>query len=533
MESVLKLKYRYWALIILFIVAGVFLFTQVINTEKSNGATRQIPVVSTINVNDYRNIKPLLKTVGVVESTSQAELRSQVSAPVEKVHVQIGDSVYAGQVLVELSNADLFAQLKQAEAGVNIQKSKLDELLSGARSEEIQIQETKVANTNISLENAKTSLIDTLQDGYTKSDDAVRNRVDQFFSNARSSNPQLIFLTANGQLETDIEWGRLIIEGVLSSWSQSLDKLTAQSDIFIYIDESEQNLSKVKSLLDDVSLAVNNLTVNSDLSQATIDAWKADVVTARTNINTAISNLSTSKEKLKTAESNLALAENELILKNAGSTQEQLTAQESQVEQAEANALNVRVQLAKTIIRSPINGAVVTISPRVGEFISSGQTIAHIVNDGGLQVKAYVNSTDAKKIQVGADVVVEGNISAVVSRVAPGIDPSTQKVEVLIALVSVTDKSITAGQYINVSIHQESESTGTLYFLPLQSVKVASNGTYVYTVNDDNKIEERIVTVGSVLDDRIEIYDGVTPNMDILASVRGLKPGQEVAIQQF
>jgi membrane fusion protein (multidrug efflux system) len=200
------------------------------------------------------------------------------------------------------------------------------------------------------------------------------------------------------------------------------------------------------------------------------------------------------------------------------------------VEQAEANVLNIKAQLAKTIIRAPINGIISTISPSVGEFVSSGQTIANVVNKKGLQVKAYINSADAKKIKVGNKVIVEGIINAVISRIAPAIDPKTQKVEVLIALVSSEDKDVVVGQYVNISILQENEITDGSYFLPLQSIKVTPIGAYVYTIND-NKIEERIVTIGSVLGDRIEVSHGLAPDMEVLMSIRGLKTEQEVVIQ--
>ncbi len=69
---------------------------------------------------------------GVVEPISnRIEIRSKASGIVEKIHVDVGDRVEAGQVLVELDRAQLLAQLREAEA--NLQAAKAD--LAAAQAE--------------------------------------------------------------------------------------------------------------------------------------------------------------------------------------------------------------------------------------------------------------------------------------------------------------------------------------------------------------------------------------------------------------
>ncbi|NWG14627.1 MAG: biotin/lipoyl-binding protein, partial [Acidobacteria bacterium] len=52
---------------------------------------------------------------GVVEPISnRIEIRSKASGIVEKIHVDVGDKVSAGQVLVELDRYQLMAQLREA-----------------------------------------------------------------------------------------------------------------------------------------------------------------------------------------------------------------------------------------------------------------------------------------------------------------------------------------------------------------------------------------------------------------------------------
>ncbi len=69
---------------------------------------------------------------GVVEPISnRIEIRSKASGIVEKIHVDVGDKVEAGQVLVELDRAQLLAQRREAEA--NLQAAKAD--LAAAQAE--------------------------------------------------------------------------------------------------------------------------------------------------------------------------------------------------------------------------------------------------------------------------------------------------------------------------------------------------------------------------------------------------------------
>ena len=55
-------------------------------------------------------------------------------------------------------------------------------------------------NTNGKLAIA-VELTDKLQDAYTKSDDAIRNKVDQFFTTPRGVSPQIIFFPNNCSLK--------------------------------------------------------------------------------------------------------------------------------------------------------------------------------------------------------------------------------------------------------------------------------------------------------------------------------------------
>lgn len=118
---------------------------------------------------------------GKVRPVHEVGLTFESAGRVTAINASVGDRVSLGQPIVYLYNADLLAQLEQAQADVLSEQAKLEELKLGTRPEEIMVQEAKLADAKVSVNEAKQNLVDKINDAYTKSDDSIRNKVDQFF----------------------------------------------------------------------------------------------------------------------------------------------------------------------------------------------------------------------------------------------------------------------------------------------------------------------------------------------------------------
>jgi len=151
-----------------------------------------------------------VSVTGRVKPVEEVNLSFEKTGKVAGVYAAVGDKVFSGQLLAKLANDEIIAQIAAAEANIKAQEAKLAELQKGVRPEEIQVYEVKVSNAAVALGDAKQDLLNKLRDSYTKSDDAVRNKIDQFFTNPRSSDPKLNFVLTDPQLETDIEWQRFL-----------------------------------------------------------------------------------------------------------------------------------------------------------------------------------------------------------------------------------------------------------------------------------------------------------------------------------
>lgn len=470
-----------------------------------------------------------VSVTGRVKPSKSIELEFEKSGKVLQVLAVVGGKVSLGQRLVVLEAADLSAQLREAEAGVKAAQARLDELNRGTRQEELQLQEIKISNAKIALEDAKKNLVDKLQDTYTKSDDAVRGKADQMFTNPQTQNPKLKLL-ANLTLTKGVESLRLLLEyNVFPTWKTSLDQLTTQSDLSAYVAEAKKNLNDVKVFLDQLSLIVNDPNSTYLVNQNSTEipnSWKTDMATARTNVSTALTNLTAAEEKFRTAESNVALYEQELALKKAGTSAEAITAQEAQVEQAQAKVQSLQAQIAKTVLRSPINGVITKQDAKVGELVSANTPIVNLISESQFEIEANVPEADIIKVTIGsgANVTLDAYGDEVVFQATiVAIDPAETVIE------GVTTYKVTA-QFLENDGRVKSGMTANMDIKGLTQVGVIVIPQQAVINKDGNKIVKVLNADGSVSEVKIEVglrgYDGS------IAVTSGLKEGDKVILFQ-
>jgi RND family efflux transporter MFP subunit len=364
-----------------------------------------------------------VSATGKVVPAKSVTLAFDVAGTVARVYQDIGDTVSAGDALVVFDNADVQAELRQKQALLDAANSSLDDLLRGTRTEEIQVQEIKVNNTNAGVGEARLSAIDILRDSYAKADDAVRNKVDQFMSNPRTDSPKLNF-TVETSLANQITSKRSFLETQLTDWKASLDSLVGTSDFSIFFPEAKNTLFSVNQFFDIVAYAVNGLKTDTSLSQATIDSWRSDVSVGRTNVNTALSNTSSSEEKLNKALRDFDLAKQELEVKQASATEEDIAIQKAKIREAQAVLDAAKARLAKTILRTPISGIITKQEAKTGESISAHVAVASVISAGDFEIEVFIPEADVAKISIkdtaaitldayGKDIVFMAHVTSV------------------------------------------------------------------------------------------------------------------------
>jgi len=488
-------------------------------------------------------VKEISET-GIVRPSQTISLSFETQGKVREIKVKEGDKVSAGQELVVLDKSELNLQVSQALASLQTYEARLDKVLAGASAEDIQVYETALANAEITLvdtvadaesdlDQAYENMIVEIHDAYVDCDDAVRNKVDQFFNNPRGASPQLKFNSTDSSLDSQIESERFSVENSLNSWLLSINGLSDSSDLDTYISMAEQNINQVKSFLDNVALAVNSLTADSSLSQTTIDTWKAAVATARSSVSTALSSLISQKQtiltikitnetKVNAARAVVNTARDNLAFKKAAPREADLTLAEADVRQARALLDLKEESLRKSSLRSPIDGVITMVGTKVGQVVSINVPVVLVDSENDFQIKVDIYEEDIPRVKIGDPVDIE--IVAFPDEILGGHVASVNPAEKLVGGVVYYEveisfdnerESLRNGMTADIGIITDRKEN--ILFVPKNFV-LKSGTEKVVKVLVGGAFEERTVRTG------LEGSDG---NIEIIS---GLSEGEEAIL---
>ncbi|SHI54437.1 efflux RND transporter periplasmic adaptor subunit [Algibacter luteus] len=88
------------------------------NEDKTNVADNSLAITVKVNQVEANGNSPFLLASGKIQAKNSADLSTRMMGYVNKVHVNVGDQVRKGQLLVSINNADLQAKKAQVNAGI-------------------------------------------------------------------------------------------------------------------------------------------------------------------------------------------------------------------------------------------------------------------------------------------------------------------------------------------------------------------------------------------------------------------------------
>lgn len=518
MKKIFRFFRRPWRILLFAVAGGIVLY--------ASGVFKKAPSEDFLTVKKGTVIQQV-RVTGQFKPAESVELGFERTGRVVRVSASVGDTVSAGQTLVVLDQGELSAQFAEASAAVAREQAKLDQLRKGTRPEELNVSVAEIASAQVTLTEARQAFQDTLQDAYAKANDAVRNKLDSFFLNPRTS-PQLLFSVSDSQIKVNIEAKRLALESPLSIWGSSLQMFTGEGDFTAYDVIAQKNLASTRDIVSAAAFALNTVVPSGSLTQATIDGWRANVSSALSSVSTAITALSTAREGFKSAEANLKVAEDKYALSKAGATFEEIAAEEAQVEQAAANVRTIGAQMAKTVLRSPITGVVTRQDAKVGEIISPNSAIIAVMSKSNLEIEANVPEVDVGKIAVGnaVQVTVDALPGNVFKAVLSHIDPAETVIDGVAnfkikAIPGNADPRFKSGLTANLSI--ETLRKENVLTLPQYAILEKDAGTFVKMKNGKEIVEISVALGVRSEDGLVEILSGATEG-DAVLNI-GLKNG--------
>jgi membrane fusion protein, multidrug efflux system len=322
---------------------------------------------------------------------AMVSLSPEVSGLVRKVHIDEGNEVKKGMVLVEIDQADYLTQLAQAEAASEgVQK----QLLEAQRELDLQIQRqgSELARARALVDAKKSKLSEAETDLALERDKSK-----------------------NGILEAE------------ASYKAALSRLKEMEH---GLKAAENDLDRAKRLFAEGIIA----TERRDQAQVAFDQAAARYASAREGVEQAkarhaatiasekMVELQSRRVTTLRAEVKETEAAYQLAIANAGIEdlkRERIKLLEAKLKEEAAKVAAARLRLENTVIHSPIDGVVSRKRVELGEMVQRGQPILVVNDPRDVWVLTNVKETYIRDVHVGSPVDVW--VDAYPSRIFRGI----------------------------------------------------------------------------------------------------------------
>lgn len=301
--------------------------------------------------------------------------------------------------------------------------------------------------------------------------------------------------------------------------------IAAWQEVVISSELSGQRLTRVNvNVGDEVKRGQILAEINSETIRADLAAAKASYAEAQAVLADAITN----NKRIQQLKNTGAISAQE-------STQyqtSQATAQ-ARLDAAKAQIESNQLRLAQTQVVSPDNGVISARTATVGSLAQTGQELFRLIRDHRLEWRAEVTTTDLYKLKQGMTAHIispdpsQPKVTGQVRMIAPVIDPQTRYGLVYVDLP--TTQAIRMGMFVKGEFDLGEKTAITI---PQTALLLRDGFSYVFVLDQNNRVTQKKVTTGRRQNDRVEILD-LPLNVKVVSSGTGfLTDGDLVNVAQ-
>ncbi|MFD2531839.1 efflux RND transporter periplasmic adaptor subunit [Gracilimonas halophila] len=220
----------------------------------------------------------------------------------------------------------------------------------------------------------------------------------------------------------------------------------------------------------------------------------------------------------------------------------------AQFESARSSLTQAQENFNNTVVKSPVNGVVVSRALEVGDIASTGTELFQIASTNGYESRIYLPVQDWRAVKIGQEVNMrisnesEVNARGIVSRKSPQLDPTTGLGEVVITLTQTGDAiypGVLVENVINITRKEQAmivprsalvEQVETVINPETNTIDLER--TYsVFVSRGDSVAERRELDLGIEQGDRIEVLAGLLPGDKIIVTGQsGLEDGARISV---
>ena len=306
----------------------------------------------------------------------ETDVGAKVAGRVSSIAVREGDRVNKGQVIAQLDDAEVQAQLRGAQAQIENAQEK-------ARQARLQIDvvESQIREAQLNLQQSQGDAQGQIYQAQANVA-AVEAQLAQARAQLNQANADLKLARVNRD-----RFAQLVKEGAVTR--QQFDQ--AQTTFETALATLHDREAAVQAVRKQVSAAQGGLVqaqtsaLNPNIRNAQLNALQKQLVQARS----------------------------------------QLEAAQAEVANAQAARQEIQAQIAYLKIVSPINGVVTARSVEPGAVVTTGKTLLTLVNLNNVYLRGYIPEGDIGKIRVGqpANVFLDSAPDQALSAHVAAIDP--------------------------------------------------------------------------------------------------------------
>ncbi|WP_046245832.1 efflux RND transporter periplasmic adaptor subunit [Hymenobacter terrenus] len=216
----------------------------------------------------------------------------------------------------------------------------------------------------------------------------------------------------------------------------------------------------------------------------------------------------------------------------------------SQVTAAQAAVTNVAQDLKRSIVVAPFSGTIGISPVRLGSLATQGSTLLNTISsDDPIAVDVAVSEQQLPRFRnlqqrptTAADSAYTLVLPGQQEYTAPGkittidraVDPQTGTVKVRVQFPN-PKRLLLAG--MNTTLRVRNEDTGRQLTIPYKAVTEQMGEFFVYVVGDSSKVDQRKVTLGTRVQDKVVVREGLKVNETVVSEgVQNLRPGAVVKV---
>jgi len=264
------------------------------------------------------------------------------------------------------------------------------------------------------------------------------------------------------------------------------------------------------------------------------DWVKAGQILVSMERSVQIQQLEAQKAQINIAKADLQLAQNELdraqqliergFISKADVDRRIATrdSANARVSAAQAQANELRARAARLDIRAPSSGYILERNVEAGQTVSQGNNnLFRMAQNGQLELRTSLSEIDLASVKVGESATItpvgsdqefEGNIWAI----APTVNRQTRQGTARVAIPF--DPALRPGGFASVSIRAGTQNAP---ILPTSAVQNDGGESFVYIIDEENKVTKRSVSVGSVTANGLIIESGLNGKEQVVLRAGG------------